>query len=146
MSAGSGGSSSRGPLPTFGGPPSKAYYECKICKKVIRRDRIRDHYATYIDIDTLKKPMGNRLFAISRLSADKRKHTEGVADYFDKNRQLPADYDNLDFRTKTTDEQTERSPRYSFFAPKRKTSLLLSPLIIGEGIMILKIKCHGANK
>ena len=88
MSSGSGGASSRGPLPTFGGPPSKANYGCKICRKVIRRDRLRDHYATYVDIDTLKKPIGNRLFALSRLSAEKRKHTEGVADYFDKNGQL----------------------------------------------------------
>ena len=120
MPAGSGRSLSRGPLQTFGGPPSKAYYECKICKKVITRDRIRDHHATYVDIDTLKKPMGNRLFALSRLSADKRKQNEGVADYFDKNRHLPADYDNLDFWTKTTDEQTEKSPRNSFFAPERK--------------------------
>ena len=55
---------------------------------MIRRDRLRDHYATYVDIDTLKKPIGNRLFALSRLSAEKRKHTEGVADYFDKNGQL----------------------------------------------------------
>ena len=66
MSAGSGGACSRGPLPTFGGPPSKAYYEFKICRKMIRRDRIRYHYATYIDIDTLKKPIGNRLFAPSK--------------------------------------------------------------------------------
>ena len=76
MSGVSGRSLSRGPLQTFGGPPSKAYYECKICKKVITRDRIRDHHATYVDIDTLKKPTGNRLFSLSRLSAEKRKHTE----------------------------------------------------------------------
>ena len=100
MSGRSGGSSARGPLPTFGGPPSKAYYECKICKKVIRRDRIRDHYATNVDKDTLKKPIGNRLFALSRLNADKRNHTEGVADYFDKNRQLPDYYDQLGFLDK----------------------------------------------
>jgi hypothetical protein len=87
---------------------------------VIRRGRIRDHYETYVDIDTLKKPIDKRLFAMSRLSKEKRKHTDGVAVYFTKNRQLelPADYDNLYFWTKATDEQTDKSPRISLFATK----------------------------
>ena len=47
--------SSRGPLPAFGGPASdtKAYYVCKMCKKEVRRDNIREHYGVYVNMSIL---------------------------------------------------------------------------------------------
>ena len=37
---------SSGPLPKFGGPPSKTFYVCQICKKKIRRDKIKEQLGT----------------------------------------------------------------------------------------------------
>ena len=48
--------SPRGPLPAFGGPPSKTNSFCKICGKEVRRDRLREQYGAYVDMDVLNQP------------------------------------------------------------------------------------------
>ena len=60
MSGGGGSKSPRGPLPTFGGPPSKSNYMCKICEKEIRRDKIKEHYGPHGDLGALNKPIQTR--------------------------------------------------------------------------------------
>ena len=71
----------------FGGPPSKSMYVCTICGKQVRRDRIREHYGSYVDMTVLGQTDRRiREQSLSRLSVDKRKHSKGVKDYFDKNK------------------------------------------------------------
>ena len=90
-------SKSSGPLPKHGGPPSKSFYVCQICKRVIRRDEIREHYGTNVDMDALRLPHSTRPQHLARLTPDKRAHTEKVLDFFDKNQELPSDYRNSKF-------------------------------------------------
>ena len=110
--------SQRGPLPAFGGTPSKSIYICSICGKQVRRDRIRERYGSYVDMTVLSKTdKGIREQAMARLIVDKRKHTEGVKDFFDANKKLPVDYDNKDFWVKA--QKTESDQISNIFAKKR---------------------------
>ena len=70
--------SPRGPLPRFGGPQSKMMYQCMICEKELRRDRLKEHYSSYVDLESLKLTGQERIFAMSRLNYEKRRHTEKV--------------------------------------------------------------------
>ena len=72
----------RGPLPRAGGPQSKAFYQCKICDKNIRRDKLKEHYGTYVDMIALNNTGQVRSFALSKLASEKRKHTEQVKEFF----------------------------------------------------------------
>ena len=72
-----------GPLPRFGGPTSKAYFSCQICKKEIRRDKIKEHLAANVDKDILTLAKSLRFQPLVRLPADKRNHTEKVQEFFD---------------------------------------------------------------
>ena len=114
--------SPRGPLPAFGGPPSKTNYVCKICGKEVRRDRLREHYGAYVDMDVLNQPDTRaREQALARLSVEKRNHTERVKDFFDSNRKLPLDYNNLEYWTKAA--QTRVGSHQNIFAVKRKNNV-----------------------
>ena len=117
MSGGGGSKSPRGPLPKFGGPPSKSNYMCKICEKEIRRDKIKEHYGAYVDLGALNKPIQTREQALSRLSSEKRKHT----DYFDRNGKLPMDFNNSEFWIKSG-AKVAPSPRQSFDLIKERFS------------------------
>ena len=48
MSGGLGPKSLRGPLPTFGGPPSRT------CVKSVK---IKEHFGTYVDLEALNTPI-----------------------------------------------------------------------------------------
>ena len=114
--------SPRGPLPAFGGPPSKTNYVCKICEKEVRRDRIREHYGAYVDMDVLNQPdASTRAQALARLPVEKRKHTERVKDFFFSNKKLPLDYKNLDYWTKAA--QNKVGSFQNIFAVKRKNNV-----------------------
>ena len=67
MSSGNKQTSTRGPLPRFGGPASKAYFKCKICEQEIRKDSIKKHYDTHISIEVLNKPATVRRNSRSRI-------------------------------------------------------------------------------
>ena len=119
-------SSSKGPLPTFGGPPSKANYMCKICGKKMRRDMIRKHYTTYVDLEALQETANRRGQVLARLTSERRKHTEEVMDYYDINRKLPLDYNNINFWKKVTNSADLPTIKVDFFTPKHKTQVELS--------------------
>jgi hypothetical protein len=120
---------SSGPLPKFGGPPSKSFYVCQICKREIRRVKIREHYGTNVDMDVLKLLHSSRPQHLARLTTDKRAHTEKVQDFFDKNQQLPSDYRNSNFWIKAVAATSSpvRSIMQSFLSGKRSSSNLENP-------------------
>ena len=95
-----------GPLPRFGGPPSKAYFTCQICKKDIRRDKIKEHLAANVDKDILSLAPSIRSQPLARLTADRRNHTEKVQEFYDKHKQLPIDYNNSEFWIKVSPPET----------------------------------------
>ena len=114
--------SPRGPLPAFGGPASKAYYVCKMCKKEVRRDKIREHYGVYVDMSILNQTDGRiREQALARLTAEKRTHTEGVKDFFDSNSKLPLDYNNTEYWTRAA--QPVADVNRNIFTVKRKNTV-----------------------
>ena len=114
--------SSRGPLPAFGGPASKAYYVCKMCKKEVRRDKICEHYGVYVDMSILNQTDGRiREQALARLTAEKRTHTEGVKDFFDSNSKLPLDYNNTEYWTRAA--QPVADVNRNIFTVKRKNTV-----------------------
>ena len=90
-------SSSKGPLPKYGGPPSKSFYVCQICKRELRRDKIAEHYGTTVELEVLKLLPSQRPQHLARLTLDKRNHTDKVQDYFDENNNLPTDFNNSKF-------------------------------------------------
>ena len=63
----------------------------------MRRDRIKDPLKTYVDIDFLSKAPSVRNKAIATLKYEKRKHTQGVLAFYDKNKRLPNSYTDTDF-------------------------------------------------
>ena len=113
---------SSGPLPRFGGPPSKSFYTCQICKKQIRRDKIKEHLAASVDMEVLSLAPSLRSQPLARLTFDKRNHTEKVQDYFDKHEQLPVDFNNSKFWIKVSQSNTESSLMSTFLLGKRSRS------------------------
>ena len=112
----------------FGGPPSKAFYTCRICNKEIRRDRIKEHYGAYVDLGSLNQSVESRNIAIARLNVDKRKHTEGVKEYYDKHKKLPFDFNNSEFWIKVA-PKAEPAKSFEFFNLKRKNEVDEGPAI-----------------
>ena len=100
--SGSSFKSPRGPLSKFGGPPSKSFYVCQICKKEIRRDKIGEHLGSNVDMDVLKLLPIMRSQHLARLPPEKRIHTEKVQDYYDENRKLPTEFTNSSFWIKVS--------------------------------------------
>ena len=113
--------SPRGPLPRFGGPQSKTFFKCKICDKKIRRDKLKEHFNSYVDMNTLKSFGQARDFSMSRLAFEKRRQTEQVKEYFDRNEKLPLDYNNSEFWLKAGAGDQGDSSSHDVFSLKRKT-------------------------
>ena len=73
----------RGPLPTAGGPPAKFNYKCIVpdCQKLIRGDKLKEHYVTWVDFDLLKTvktiDKSNAFAQISKeKNVEKQNHTK----------------------------------------------------------------------
>ena len=96
-------------------------YQCMICEKELRRDRLKEHYSSYVDLESLKLTGQERIFAMSRLNYEKRRHTEKVKDYYDRNTKLPLDHNNSEFWVKAGTKAGPSSLNQDFFNIKRKT-------------------------
>ena len=128
--------SPKGPLPKFGGPPSKSFYVCQICKKEIRRDKIGEHLGSNVDLDTLSLLPIARPLHLARLPPEKRIHTEKVQDYYDESRKLPTEFTNSSFWIKVIPSGgTATNPiMQSFLSDKRSNSGLEDPPVKKESI------------
>ena len=119
---------SSGPLPRHGGRPSKSYYSCQICKKEIRRDKVKEHLVANVDMDVLGLVPGLRGQPLARLTSDKRNHTEKVHGVYDKHEQLPIDYRNTEFWIQAMPSKPSSSGMLSNFLVKKPSSSgLLGP-------------------
>ena len=127
MAGGSCNKSTRGPLPKFGGPPSKTFFTCQICKRDFRRDKIKEHYGAYVDLEALNEPAKTRSIALARLSSDKRKHTEKIREFFDRHGHLPVDFNISEFWIKSGSTNSNPSPTSQYFNLKRKIPVIDDP-------------------
>ena len=124
---GSSKKSPRGPLPKFGGPPSKTFFTCQICERDVRRDKIKEHYGAYVDLDALNEPAKTRSIALARLSSDKRKHTEKIREFFDRHGHLPVDFNISEFWIKSGSTNSNPSHTSQYFNLKRKIPVIDEP-------------------
>ena len=99
--------SSKGPPAKYGGPPSKCFFVCQICNRELRRDKLAEHNETTVDLEVLKLLPSQRTQHLARLASDKRIHNEKVQEYFDKNNNLPTDFNNSNFWIKVASSTSE---------------------------------------